>query len=462
MWRNHRLATPATQALPRRSQLLYSASSLGSEALIQSRTLWLVTFYKEAHDGRHLINPYVFAVLVPIAGVLNAFADPIVGYLSDKTRSRLGRRLPYILIFTPFWAFFGWLIFTPPNTGHLWVAVYFFFIFELYALTSTLSGGPYEAMLPEISHESNERLRIVGLKVWFGALGGLVGLVLSGVIRDRAGYAVMGLTMACFALTFRYLGMAGIWNYASRTTPPVELSFGNAVKETFRSRSFLRFLPSFVLFQLSYWLVVAMIPLFVQTILDVGKKEEGRWASALLVVAFVVVVLSIPWYRKAALRMPKRVLYRRAILAGAVIFPLIALTGLIPLIPDKVQAFVLVALAGVPIAGVYLFPAALTADIVDDDYLRTGMRREAMYFGAQNFVEKVVTSFGPLILILLLALGDSQGNTLGIRVVGPVAGVVLLGAYLSFRKYDLPDDPITAAARAAEGAAVQPAEGRTK
>src|SRR5262245_34911718 len=116
--------------------MLYSASSLGSEALIQSRALWLVAFYKEADDGHQLINPYVFAVLVPVAGVLNAFADPFVGYLSDRTRSRLGRRLPYILVFTPLWAFFGFLIFAPPDAGRLWIAVYFFFIFELYALTS--------------------------------------------------------------------------------------------------------------------------------------------------------------------------------------------------------------------------------------------------------------------------------------------------------------------------------------
>jgi hypothetical protein len=86
------------------------------------------------------------------------------------------------------------------------------------------------------------------------------------------------------------------------------------------------------------------------------------------------------------------------------------------------------------------------------------MRREAMYFGAQNFVEKTVTALSAPILIAVLALGDSPDNTLGIRLVGPVAGLILLTGYLLFRRYDLPDDPIAAADRAAEPVAASPEE----
>jgi len=140
-------------------------------------------------------------------------------------------------------------------------------------------------------------------------------------------------------------------------------------------------------------------------------------------------------------------------LLGALLFPLAGLTGLVPWVPEKVQTGLLMALVGFPIAGVYLFPAPLTADIVDDDSLRTGMRREAMYFGAQNFVEKTVTALSTPILIAVLSLGASQGHTLGIRLVGPVAGLILATGYLLFRGYDLPDDPIAAAGRAPAAAA---------
>jgi GPH family glycoside/pentoside/hexuronide:cation symporter len=439
---------PRAGRLPLSARVLYAAGSAGSEALIQSRALWLVFFYLEAHDEK-LVNPFVLGVLVPVAALVNAFWDPTVGYLSDRTHSRLGRRLPFILAATPFWALFGFLLFTPPDTSRTLVAVYFFAVFELYALTSTLSGGPYESLLPEISHESDERMSIVGTRVWFGALGGLAGLVLSGIIKDAAGFAAMALAMACLAVTFRYLGVIGIWNHASRTTPPVELPFAGAVLQTFRNRSFLSFLPSFVLFQLSYQLVLAMLPFFVKVVLDVPSGEEGRWVAILTAIAIAVVVLSVPRHRRFARRTSKRRAYRRAMLMGATLFPLAAVVGLIPGVSDTAQLALLMALVGFPIAGVYLFPGPLTADIVDDDSLRTGMRREAMYFGAQNFVEKVVTALSAPILIGVLALGDSSDNTLGIRLVGPVAGLILLTGYLLFRRYDLPDDPMAAAERAA-------------
>ena len=431
--------------LPLRARALYAASSLGSEALIQSRNLWLLYFYlppADAHRER-LINPGVYAVLALLITFTASLNDPLIAYWSDRTKSRLGRRLPFILWATPLWALCGFLYFSPPHGSTALVAVYFFFVSQAYAFTSTLSGGPYEAMLPEISHQSDERLAIVGMKVWFGALGGLVGLVGSGVIKDAAGFKVMALSVAVLALAFRYSGMGGIWRHASRTTPPAELPLKGALLQTFRNRSFQRFLPSFVLFQLAYGLMLGMLPFFVKAV--IGAKKEGTWVAALTAVAIAVVVVSVPWYRRFARKTSKRVAYRRAMLIGAIVFPFVAAAGSIPGVPASAQIAVLMALAGFAISGVYLFPAALTADIVDDDSMRTGMRREAMYFGAQNFVEKWVTALRDPILIALLAFGDTAGDTLGIKLVGPAAGTILFAGYFLFRRYDLPDDPIEAA-----------------
>ena len=95
---------------------------------------------------------------------------------------------------------------------------------------------------------------------------------------------------------------------------------------------------------------------------------------------------------------------------------------------------------GLPIAGNYLFPAPLTADIIDYDELKTGLRREATYYGAQNFVEKTTTALTPLILGALWTLGRTSDDPLGIRLVGPTAALLVLLGWLAFRKYDLPDD----------------------
>jgi len=81
----------------------------------------------------------------------------------------------------------------------------------------------------------------------------------------------------------------------------------------------------------------------------------------------------------------------------------------------------------------------LTADVIDDDSARTAQRREATYLGSSSFVERTATAIAPLLVVLLRLLGDTRGHTLGVRLVGPVAGVILLAAFLLFRSYDLPD-----------------------
>jgi GPH family glycoside/pentoside/hexuronide:cation symporter len=93
----------------------------------------------------------------------------------------------------------------------------------------------------------------------------------------------------------------------------------------------------------------------------------------------------------------------------------------------------------VPMAAVFTFPNALMADIIDYDELRTGMRREAMYYGTQATLEKMASALFPAVLAGLLLLGGTGDDPLGIRLVGPVAGLAVFVALLSFRGYRLPD-----------------------
>jgi hypothetical protein len=80
-----------------------------------------------------------------------------------------------------------------------------------------------------------------------------------------------------------------------------------------------------------------------------------------------------------------------------------------------------------------------------------------MYFGASSFVERVTASVSPLVLILLRLLGDTRGHALGIHLVGPVAGLALLAAFVLFRRYDVPDVVPEPAAEPLVAARVAPA-----
>ena len=103
-------------SIPLRTRLLYGTSRVGSEALGKSSGLWLLYYYAPPSDANlpTLLPSLAVGVLLTLAGIVAALDDAIVGYLSDRTRSRLGRRIPYIVLGAPLWSIFFVLLFTPP------------------------------------------------------------------------------------------------------------------------------------------------------------------------------------------------------------------------------------------------------------------------------------------------------------------------------------------------------------
>jgi GPH family glycoside/pentoside/hexuronide:cation symporter len=238
------------------------------------------------------------------------------------------------------------------------------------------------------------------------------------------------------------VGLAGAWKHASRTQTPAEIGLVEAFRTTFANRQFLYFLPAFALFQLGFQVLLGSLPFLVQAALDVEKA--GAWVAVLSAIAIVTMVAMIPLAGKLATMTSKRHAYRVSLVSAVALFPLLAFAGFLPWIPVEAQLVVAMVVVGLPIAGNYLFPAPLTADIIDYDTVQTGLRREATYFGAQNFVEKIASGFAPLILGVLLVLGHTVDEPLGVRLVGPVAAVLVLVGFLAFRRYDLPDEVVEA------------------
>jgi len=426
-------------ALPLRAKLLYASSSFGGEALTQSRGLFLVYFYSEAID---VLSAFTVGVILTVARLLETVDDGLIGYWSDRFSSRLGRRIPFILVATPFWGLFALLLFTPPESSSAAAAAYLFVVIELYFLASTLTGGPYEALLPEIAPRSNERVSIVGMRVYFGLGGAAVGLVGGFLLVDLVGYAGMAATLAVLAISFRYLGLAGAWRHASRTQEPAELSLREALATTFRNRYFLCFLPAFALFQLGFQVLLGVLPFLIEAALEID--EIGRWGATLAAIALGTMLFTVPLMTRLSRRTSKRHAYRVALLGAVALFPLLAFAGFLPGIPPEAQLVAAMVVVGLPVAGNYLFPAPLTADVIDYDALQTGLRREATYYGAQNFVEKTTSALTPLVLGALLTLGSTAEDPLGIRLAGPAAALLVLGGWLAFRRYDLPDDVLAA------------------
>ena len=432
--------TIPVESSQRRTNLLFAISNFGGEAMNQSRGLWLVYFYAPPVGADHtaILSLGVVGAILFIGRVLGSLDDMLIGYWSDATTSRLGRRLPFILAGAPFWALTSALLFIPPEGGDRITAFYLLVMLELYGIFSTVTTGPFEALFPVVARTSKERVSLSALRVYLGVGGAAVGLVASGLLIDAFGFAGMAIAMALLAFVCQMIGTSGVWKIARREQPPARIGLRESLRLTFSNHSFLRFLPSFTLFQIGLGMLIGVIPYYAKVVLE--AEDEGAWASILTATAIGAMVCAIPFFVRLARRSTKRQAFARAMLGASITFPLLFFAGMLPGIPKIAQVLVAVALIGAPVAGVYIFPGALTADIVDDDELRTGMRREATYYGAENFVEKTASSLTPLVLSILLLLGHSEGDTLGIRLVGPVAALFVFAGYLTFRSYELPDE----------------------
>jgi GPH family glycoside/pentoside/hexuronide:cation symporter len=427
-------------ALPRRTKFLYASSNVGNEALARSRSLWLVYFYAPPHDSSlpRLLPGLLVGVVLAVGGVVGSLDALVVGYFSDKTRSRWGRRIPYVVVGAPLWAVFAVLIFTPPaHAGNAVTAVYVFFILELFFVFGTIAGGPYDALLPELAPTSAERISLQAIKVYLGVVGTGIGLLGSTVLRDAVGFRWMAVAMAALALACRYVGMAGVWDRATLSQTPARLSFREAMRATIVNAPYRILLPTVVLFAVSFELLQEMIPFYVHAVVG---KHSWLTTKVLLAVAIGAAITCVPFFARLAERTSKRAAYRSSMLAAGLAFPLLGIAGLLPGIPKEAQILVATALVAAPIGAHFLFPVPLTADVIDHDSGRTNHRREATYLGANTFVERMATSLAPPVLVLLRLLGDTRGHTLGVRLVAPVGGLIVLAGYVLFRRYDVPDE----------------------
>src|SRR5204862_6857782 len=133
--------------------------------------------------------------------VVSAFDFLVVGYFSDRTRSRWGRRIPYIVTGAPLASVFAVLVFVaPPDAGTAATAVYFFVALELMFLFTALGNGPYDALLPELAQTSDERVRLQTYKVYLGVAGTGLGLLGSDLLVHAFGFRVMAVVIAAVAL----------------------------------------------------------------------------------------------------------------------------------------------------------------------------------------------------------------------------------------------------------------------
>lgn len=382
------------------AKVAYGIGNLGQSLFFNSVQTFLLFFYI---DTVHLDPKLVGLGFAISYGVWNAINDPLIGVLSDRTRTRWGRRIPYIMFGTPLTFLLFILVWSPPLGGkpltdpsHLGTFLYFAVIIALFDLVYTAVSVTYTALFPEIFENLKERTEVsiyrqvaamvgaalgVGLMplivgslgARFGPLGGWTG---AGVILGLVGSSAFG---------FSLLGS----RERKESSAEKALSLAAAFKETLINRSFLTFAAANLMICYIWSWLSAMVPFFTKYVL--GAKVEQM--SLLLIGMVVSSILFYPLWRWVTLRLGSKRTLALAVTLFVVFMSLVLVVG------NLWQAFVMMFFVGAANSGITLVRDIVLSDVIDEDELRTGRRREGSYFGVNSFIERLV----------LVLVGGSSG-----------------------------------------------------
>ncbi len=427
---------------PLASQLLYAAGSMGSQLLLQTISAWLVYFYAPPIDADRTSFLPLTAVgaILGLGRIVDGITDPLVGYWTDMTRSRWGRRIPFIVAGAPFMAITFVLLWLPPVDGESAVnGIWLLFMIQFYFFFVTIVGSPYTAILPELARRSEDRVAVSAWQLGFGMVGAAIALVATGPLIRLLDFQVMAIAMAGLGMAARYVGLLGVMGRLRYVPPETRPSLAAALRTTFTNRYFLAFMPSLMGFNAAVLMLTQTIPFFVTAVLEKTEAFVSVLTGTVMGVALVFAPASV-WL---ANRFGKRRVYGWGLLAFACTLPLLSVAGLIPGVPRLLQTVVIVSVIGLPLGAVFILPDALLSDITDYDEGRSGTRREAMFFGTRATLEKMALAIAsPLFAGLLDLFGSTHDDPLGIRLVGPVAAVLAFAGYTVFSiGYRLPDRP---------------------
>jgi GPH family glycoside/pentoside/hexuronide:cation symporter len=425
----------------------------------------------------HLLPLYTDVVMLPavLAGlgralglVWDAANDPITGYLSDRTRSRLGRRRPYLLATAvPMGLTFA-LLWSPP--GGLGVVTGFLFLVFAFALLDTFYtfyATPYLALGAELTRDYHERTQLSATRSFFHIIGLFTGGVLPAVLVQRASTHAQGYALSGMVLGGVMVAVALLVGFSLRELPPPAdegrigwRSFMDGMRGTLANRPFRVMLGTFFLILLAGGINQMAMPYAFRYWLGMPNM-----VGSVVAVYLLVSVGSLPLWTWLAGRFGKDIALRWCIGWAVVVLFLLP----IAFVPDMSWARVVAVLilSGVGNGGWAVLPVAITADIVDHDEVSSHTRREGAFFGVWTLGMKLATATAAGVIGAALQLigyvpnvEQTPAAVMGIRALyGPVPGVVMLAALLTFWRFPLTRDrhrevQETLAARRREPAAV--------
>ncbi|RMG97367.1 MAG: MFS transporter [Chloroflexi bacterium] len=394
---------------PRWQMLLYASGSLAVALSYQAFATYIQFLYIDVFGLRAAWVGFAWSLY----GLWNAVNDPLAGYLSDRTHTRWGRRIPWIAGALVPLALTFYLLWVPPagivaENGRS-LLLYFLIIILLFDLCWTVVVMNWTALFPEMIPDEKDRATVSAWRQVFSLIGVMVGVALPPVLvgEDWSGRGQMALLLTGVTAVFFGLSLLG-----SRERPEFRhdepLSLRQSLRVTLTNRDFLHFLGANLMIQYIIVALTATVPFYTKYVLKIQGNtrlmgltlDPGTQNALFLGIAFITALPAMPVWTWAVRRWGAWQTMRANVLITAVI-----LLGFF--LPNQFSTGLLItATFGFTLAGILMLPDLLIADIIDADELTTQVRREGLYFGMNGLIIRLAfTAQGAIAGVILTLTG---------------------------------------------------------
>ncbi|MBU0529194.1 MFS transporter [bacterium] len=342
-------------------KLGYGIGDIGSNIFIVASGLFLLFFLTNILG----VNPALAGLVLLFPKLWDVISDPIMGGISDVTRSRIGRRRPYLLAASiPFGIIFFLLFLTPHYNSELAKALYVGLMFALGCTIFTVFNVPYSSMVAEMSDDYNERMSITSYRM----IGSSVGVLLAGGLAmplveigggGEEGFRFMGIVFGALITAFCLICFFG--TRKANTLPVIDERplFREQVKIAFRNTPFKMLMTMYTFQSLGIGVLMAGLIYYVKYVMGLSETSMGIIFPILIVTA----IIFIPVWVKIGVKIGKIKAYSIGLIILSVMLFSLFFTKSSQLNIFYVQIFLL----GIGFSSFQLFPFSMLPDTIEFD-----------------------------------------------------------------------------------------------
>ena len=421
-----------TRRLTKKELRIFAVGQLGWSILGGIINAWLVTFYLPTqgdilNNGAVSYLPQglivlgvltILGLIAFICRIFDAVTDPLIASMSDRSKNPKGRRIPFMRIAAVPFAVVAVLVFCAPVRAVSTInIVWVLFFLILFYLFMTMYCTPYNALISEFGKTQEDRMYIstaISLTFFFGTMIAYLPFVFAGTVRNLIGgdfpwsYRICFIVLAVFALICMLIPT---FKLNEKEFVDAEPSNSNALKslsKTFKNKEFLKFSASDIAYFIALTLFQTGLPFFVK----VSMELDESWSMYFLGGMTVLSACFYPIVSKLVSKFGKKKLVITGFLGLALAYVITALIGVIPGLTGILPGILIVVISAFPMALLGIIPQSIVADVAEEDAIRTGEKREGMFFAARTFAMKMGQSVAMLIFTSLAILGaDNLTNT---------------------------------------------------